>query len=381
MDKDNRTVAERYREAIRLYRKQGESVERKDSVSYQRQVASLIQQFKLIRSIVEELNLFSDNERIEEVNTNYLPFLNINYYLGTLYLNSMTDPKARGAISEVDPVEFRSENLQAAKMCLISYIIQIQQYGLLGKTQSDRVNSVKDTFNPTLAELQPTNMAEKRQEKIENYKLEKQLNSKLEVLDDYYDRNADNEDEDKTEFSRFDEDTIRAIYIDQIRLFALNTFSFMETLIMELHVLSNRPPKEQRNTLKQPEDSRQNNSKDNDYGFTTRLEQLPNHKKAISELVSKQGKILQPFTITSNKQQIKDKVFGTGQVLPSMTVEEYLDYELANGKMMKEEVKDKKNEGSDSDEDDSDAELEKRNWDDWKDENPKGSGNMGGNIG
>lgn len=67
-----------------------------------------------------------------------------------------------------------------------------------------------------------------------------------------------------------------------------------------------------------------------------------------------------------------------------MTVEEYLDYELANGKMLKDEVKDNNpanKDDNDSDTEDSEAEEEKRRWDDWKDENPKGAGNMKANIG
>ena len=113
-------------------------------------------------------------------------------------------------------------------------------------------------------------------------------------------------------------------------------------------------------------------------GYTTKLEVVPGKKQPISSLLSKQGKILQPFTITANKNELRNKVFGTGQVLPSMSVEEYLDYELANGKVAAEEVKNEKN---DQDTDDSDEELEKRQWDDWKDDNPKGMGNTGANLG
>ena len=52
--------------------------------------------------------------------------------------------------------------------------------------------------------------------------------------------------------------------------------------------------------------------------------------------------------------------------------------------MLKDEVKDNNpanKDDNDSDTEDSEAEEEKRRWDDWKDENPKGAGNMKANIG
>ncbi|CAI5759278.1 unnamed protein product [Candida verbasci] len=139
---------------------------------------------------------------------------------------------------------------------------------------------------------------------------------------------------------------------------------------MEIKVISNKPV--------QKTDIRERERTSDPTGFTTRLESRPGlNSGKISDFLSKQGKILKPFTIT-NKQDLQKKVFGTGQMLPSMTVEEYLDYELANGKMMKEEQPQAE---KFSEDEDSDDELEKRRWDDWKDENPKGSGNMGANIG
>lgn len=271
-------------------------------------------------------------------------------------------------------------NITIAKSKLVHFIAQLDNYGeVLSKSQSSRVNSFKEIYNPTYDELVSySNPALKRADKIENYKLEKELKGKLQILNDYYNQNSEKgEEEDDSMFERFDEEIVKAIYIDQLRLYSISAFNNLELLSMELQVLSNRP--KQRITEIDPPKSKEEPSMENDYGYTSKLESLPfNNKSKISDLISKQGKILQPFTITSNKQDLKLKVFGTGQVLPSMSVEEYLDYELANGKMMKEEVKDEKN---DSDSDNSDEELEKRQWDDWKDDNPKGSGNMKANLG
>ena len=200
--------------------------------------------------------------------------------------------------------------------------------------------------------------------------------------------NHDNDNNSENELNKFDDEVIRLIYIDQLKLFTLKSFNMLESISMELQVLQNRPNSssnpEQQQQLEQDgkEDNRSRQyTKENDYGFTTKLENKPKLSYQVSDLINKQGKILQPFIITSQRDKLKEKVFGTGQILPSMTVEEYLDYELANGKMMKDEVKDKPKDNEDEDELNEDEELEKRQWDDWKDENPKGAGNMKANIG
>lgn len=383
-NKNDRTVSERYRNAIgkfqSIFNGSPGFGDRKDSLKYQTNVGDLIKEFTLIQLIVDRLDLFSDNESLNEINVSYIQFINLDYYLGLLYSDYLWNPKTGQAPEASDPIEFKEMNITIAKSKLVHFIAQLDNYGeVLSKSQSSRVNSFKEIYNPTYDELVTySNPGLKRADKIENYKLEKELKGKLQILNDYYNQNSEKgEDEDDSMFERFDEEIVKAIYIDQLRLFSISAFNNLELLSMELQVLSNRP--KQRITEIDPPKSKEEPSMENDYGYTSKLESLPfKNKSKISDLISKQGKILQPFTITSNKQDLKLKVFGTGQVLPSMSVEEYLDYELANGKMMKEEVKDEKN---DSDSDNSDEELEKRQWDDWKDDNPKGSGNMKANLG
>ncbi|ODV81710.1 TAP42-like protein [Suhomyces tanzawaensis NRRL Y-17324] len=366
------TISQRYRHAIKQFRDQKNSGERRDSPLFQQNLHQLIREFTLIKSIVDDLHLFSDNESLKEVNTNYIPFLNTSYYLASLLINS-TESEDK----QKDPLDAKVYNLKQAKSLLLHYLIDLQNYGILSKSQGARLDTFKHFANPSLDEIvsYSNNPAQKRQDKIENYKLEKELNNKLSILDEHYSKSEEEENEESI-FDRFDEEIIGQIFVDQLRLFSIDSFNTLETITMEIQVIANRPKLKKIQEL--PNDARAKDiSAENDYGYTPRLEELPFNKTSVSDLLSKQGKILRPFTITSNRQQLKEKVFGTGQVLPSMTVEEYLDYELANGKMMKEEVKDT----NESDTDDSEDELEKRHWDDWKDENPKGAGNMKANIG
>lgn len=375
--KEGKTISERYKLAVSKYYSiivNGEISARKTSETYQDQLLDLIKEFKLVRNITEELSLFSDNEILDEINTAYIPFLNLDYYLGNLYSECLKNPKNE---KEQDAVEFKEANLSIAKRYLVRFLVRLDSLEkILDKDQSLRVQSFNETYNPTDEELVTSkDPARKRAEKIANYKREKELLEKFAVLDEYYEKYKNRGVGETLEFDNFDDETIKAVYIDQLIFFSLKSFNLLELIVFEMQVLKNRPTQRpiQNSTL----DDRAEDKKVDDYGFTTKLESVvrPDQMK-VSDLLSKQGKILRPFTITSDKQTLKQKVFGTGQVLPSMSVEEYLDYELAHGKMAQPEEAAK---GDLSD--DSEDELEKRRWDDWKDEHPKGMGNTKSNIG
>ncbi|KHC53146.1 hypothetical protein I503_03461 [Candida albicans SC5314] len=389
------TVAERYKLAIQQYDNLQNISERQDSVSYQKRLTKLISEFKLILQLVEQLSLFSDNEQIEEISTKYIPFLNLWYYIGELYTKLLMkdDDDCDGDDGNIIiNLNYKFENLKLGQRFIFTYLENLMNYDdILTLEQSKKL---KILLKGESYQLNPMN---KRQEKIDNYKLEQELLKKLSILNQ--------EDQKEEDINKFDEEIIRTIYLDQLKYFILKSFNLLESINMELQVLQHRPTNDDLNSSLstssnrlETQDSRSKNKSkknggggdggddddDDDYGFTTKLESIPKISYQVSDLINKQGKILQPFTITSQRQKLKEKVFGTGQILPSMTVEEYLDYELANGKMLKDEVKDNNpanKDDNDSDTEDSEAEEEKRRWDDWKDENPKGAGNMKANIG
>lgn len=376
MSISNLTVKERLRLAIKQFNTIDNGPGRADSAEYQERLSQLLAEFGLIRSIVEGLSLFSSNEKLAEINAAYLPFIAISFYEGCLFMKSLAD--VRGLFDEANKLQFKEENLQRAKIKFASYLHQLESIGeVLTEVQKGRINAFEKSYNPSVEELlnfEP-NPANRRAEKMENYKLEKDLRGRLQILDEYYLREIGSKAE-EDDLESLSEDIVRSVFVDQLKLFALQAFANLELLAAELKVLEQRSEFESRSRFRESAPKRE---VVDSTGYTTRLERNPREAKKMSDLLTRQGKILQPFVITNNKQEVRRQVFGTGQTLPSMTVEEYLDYELANGKMLKDEVKD--GDGESDDEDDSDEEMRKRNWDDWKDENPRGSGNMKGNLG
>jgi len=94
-------------------------------------------------------------------------------------------------------------------------------------------------------------------------------------------------------------------------------------------------------------------------------------------LLTKDGKPLRHFVIVNQREAIRDQVFRPGWRLPTMTIDEYLEQEVARGNIISGggQIPEKK-EIDDNDEHAIDEETFKaREWDEFKDNNPRGWGN------
>ena len=113
--------------------------------------------------------------------------------------------------------------------------------------------------------------------------------------------------------------------------------------------------------------------------YSDRLDgsQLLNKNKA-GPILDKNGKPLKPFTILGNRQALRNGVFQPDHSLPTMTIDEYLEEEKQRGGMI-DRAGEQSGIASKPDEDDMDkADIETmkaREWDEFTEANPKGSGN------
>lgn len=95
-------------------------------------------------------------------------------------------------------------------------------------------------------------------------------------------------------------------------------------------------------------------------------------------ILSKEGKPLQPFTLLDHRQRVRNGVFRPDHSLPTMTIDEYLAEEKRRGGMIDGGGA---GEGRPTEQDEdndrcADAEtLKAREWDEFKEANPRGSGN------
>jgi len=331
---------------------------------------TIVEQLKDIRHKVKELGLFSSNESIDEVSTTDLRYIAIDYYLakfieqhGTFGNDGVPKKRVRvGMLIEVNQL-------------YLQFLQKMEDCELLDKNQNKIMDSMKDSFHPQLSEIQVTDPVLRRAYKITNYKREKEFQNALKILND------------KEALESMDDEVLRKILIDQLKLDALKSFESLESNLMELELLKNYVKHEMMETSNDDNDDdertnlRESNDRSFDKGFTNRVENFN------QPVMSQNGHILRPFTIVPShekRDQLRRSVQGTGQVLPTMTMDEFVEHELKNGGMV---AKSNNNEVDDptAKEDDYDAQdketYKQREFDDFKDYHTKGSGNMKGNMG
>jgi len=207
------------------------------------------------------------------------------------------------------------------------------------------------------------NAGVRREEKIAKYRLEKELKLKIEVSDmegDLFLRtlpsfslslcpartksiyiktqtlsNRPNNDDDN------DDDITRSLHLSLLKLSIMQTFSALESIALELDMLSKAPPPEQLALLRQRQQEedersrqRRNNNGNDGADYSDRVDPSEILSRVNGPLLASDGKPLRPFTLLDNRQKVKSGVFGSGHRLPTMTIDEYLDEERKRGGMI-----------------------------------------------
>ena len=144
----------------------------------------------------------------------------------------------------------------------------------------------------------------------------------------------------------------------------------------ELQIISLAPPAPPTNPSAPSQDTRESDR--NETAYSERLDsQLPG-LKYTGPILSPSGKPLRPFTMLDTRQRLQQGVFRPDHSLPTMTIDEYLEEEKRRGGMIdgggeQSGVRELLDE---DDHDKMDEETMKaRAWDEYVEENPKGSGN------
>lgn len=165
------------------------------------------------------------------------------------------------------------------------------------------------------------------------------------------------------------------MYLTEIESYANRTFQSLDLVTQELNILS-QARFATSETVQHPPDSRDNDRKAGD-GYSDRLDGPLAQARRGGPLLSTSGKPLQPFTLTDKRTQLRDGVFRPGHNLPTMSIDEYLEEERRRGGII--EGGGNNAPAPEIDEDNmalADAEtIKAREWDEFKESNPKGSGN------
>jgi immunoglobulin-binding protein 1 len=307
--------------------------------------------------IIKQISLFSPNESLEDVSTTDLRYLLVNYRIAELLQK----------ISATTPLE-RTEALATTRRAYENFLQLLDNYSILSEPDAKLFSAYQDdpvSFSTT-ATADP---AARRNAKIANFKKEKELKQKLEFM-----RGSPRYLEDGG-----DEEAVRDVYLAEIAFCAHMTFQSLEGINREMDVLSQAPVPLIPTTTSVQEDERRRASV-NDDGYSERLD---NPLQGFASnypgpLLSKEGRPLRPFTLTSSRQDMQQGVFRPGHNLPTMSIDEYLEEERKRGGIIEGggEASGRQPEPDEDNEEKADAETYKaREWDEFVESNPKGSGN------
>ncbi|RDL30339.1 uncharacterized protein BP5553_10217 [Venustampulla echinocandica] len=333
-------------------RKELESSWDSNTATYQQNLASAITTYDDCLKLAGRLSFFSPNETLEDLTSGDLQYLVINYRLAELILRTCT--------------ENRKSVIQKARDAYERYLSLLDHYEIL--SGPDKKSYQTYTEDPTsFSTVSITDPNARRNAKIANFKQEKELKKKIEFL------------EQNPAYLQNDDDAVRELHLANITLCTHNTFQQLESMNRELEVLAMAPPTPPAGPENLEQDYRERMGLRGTEDYSDRLDRRDMLSSSnTGPILSQGGKPLRPFTLLDNRQSLKDGVFRSGHNLPTMTIDEYLEEERARGGIIEGggEASGRSPEPDEDNYEKADAETVKaRAWDEYVEENPKGSGN------
>ncbi|OJD20680.1 hypothetical protein ACJ73_07985 [Blastomyces percursus] len=315
-------------------------------------LGDVIAEFEECQRRIAQLSLFSTNESLDDITTGDLQYLTVHYILADLLQKSYDADRLKSLQRSQDEYE--------------KYLESLDQYGLL--SPEDKKLYERYTENPRFFSLAPSNdAAARRNIKVSRFRDEKELRQRLEYLS--HSKNS----------LQADEDQVRQLYLAEIKLYTHQTFQALDMLSQELSMLARAQAATPPANPVHNNDPRLRGPGDGS-GFSDRLDVglAQNIRGGTGPLLSKTGVPLQPFVLTNQRTELRKGVFRPGHNLPTMSIDEYLEEERKRGGVI-EGGGEKSGQPKEIDEDDiekADEETMKaRAWDEFTEDNPRGSGN------
>ncbi|KAF6332374.1 hypothetical protein mRhiFer1_000127 [Rhinolophus ferrumequinum] len=283
---------------------------------------------KKAAEMLSQLDLFSQNEDLEEIASADLKYLMVPAFQGALAMKQVNLSK-------------RLDHLQWARQHFLNYLTQCQYYHVaeFELPQTKNNSAENNTASSSMAYSSLVAMTSQRQAKIERYKQNKEMEHRLTVLKSAVDT------------GQADDEYVREYYLLNLRRWIGISLEEIESIDQEIKILREKDSSTEAST-----------------SHSSFQDRPP----------------MKPFTITRNVAQAK--VFGAGYPsLAFMTVNDWYDQQQNFGALPDQgiakkisEVKRAAQQQEDQEqkeEDDEQTLHQAREWDDWKDTHPRGYGN------
>nr|XP_023907996.1 uncharacterized protein C63.05-like [Quercus suber] len=324
-----------------------------NSTAFQDNLLATIQLYSQCVDIAQRISVFSPNESLEDISTADLRYLLLDYRIAELILR----------LQDGD----RKINLGKAQSSYEHYLKQLENYDILSKSDValwEQFQELPNSFS-TASTTDPT---ARRNTKIQRFKEEKALKQKLEFM------------RQDPLIMHNDEEAARDLHLTNITFCTHQTWQSLESISQELHILSMKPPSPPPDQNPSATDNRERGSRSRTDVYSDRVDAPSSHLSAgvRGPILDNKGKPLRPFTLTSKRKEFRDGVFRPDHSLPTMSIDEYLEEERKRGGMI-EGGGAQSGAKPEIDEDDMDAAdaatMKARDWDEYVEANPKGSGN------
>ena len=339
---------------------------------YEEDWKKLLNELNDIKIKVYKEKIFSDNEEFKDIKTEDIKFMLVAFYQSELIQKFMVNRK--------NILEFALKFYDEFFNLLQSYDYlskeQVKKYKKMTHKDEEEENK-KKTPQQSFEE-----MSQNRTEKIEMYKYKKNLSEKLKKIE----KDCDKIDENREYWvSYLNINIVKMMESIPMINMEIDAINHMEKMKKDPQSQPQIPkPGEHKKietlTIKSPEDLLNldpNNKLVKNLNFVTSFE--PNKFQFFN--MGNGLQTLDEQILAQLPDNIRERVFRNRNPT-EMTVEEF--GEMQKKRMEEEEKKHKEHEknksDSDSDKEEVDDKKKKkaREWDDWKDEHPKGSGNRNG---
>ncbi|KAF8911999.1 serine/threonine protein phosphatase PP2A-associated protein [Gymnopilus junonius] len=354
-------------------------------------VQGSLNDLKTLHAHIIDLSMFSPNDTLNDITTQDLLYLVLPYVFA----------QAQGKLKTTKRVD-RMNSLVQAEKYLQNYIGVLEKYEVVPADE----RALFDRKTATVADF-----AKRRELKINQYKKEKDLKTRIETIRKRRRQRPTSEDastdidlalsllpsdtpktsENHEELDPDTDEALRETTLLLLRLFYAQASTQLQAMEQELELLRNAPPSPE---LGLPDDDKRE-TKRNHEDDEWRLDiPVPGGPDGKGPLMDSAGKPLRPFTIlpsdAGERARLQAQIFSPGYNLPTMSVDEYLQIERQRGNVITSGGPASQAVPTSSEQLAIDAEMdgtvegaikaeEKRQkdekWARYTDENPRGAGN------
>eukprot|EP00761_Pharyngomonas_kirbyi_P010608 gb/GECH01010628.1/.p1 GENE.gb/GECH01010628.1/~~gb/GECH01010628.1/.p1 ORF type:complete len:372 (+),score=126.11 gb/GECH01010628.1/:1-1116(+) len=359
---DEQSLSERFSQAVKQYTSIMDSNSDSQKEEFQKFVKNVIKEFFSLNVAISQLHLFSSNEDLEDITTKSLKYMLTPYYIGDLILKIVDNN--------------RLHHLKQSKAQFHSFLNTCEQYEVVDKTDLN----ILSREGPVTPEI-------KRAERIERYKREKYLSSCLADFAEQKEKLIGGHEEEDVD-SRFEEiERNHSIY--NIKLHCRRAVDQLNTINQEIELLEYAQNRSSEELQSQNTTSRQPSSSSSSSSSSWRIDrhQMPPGMDVVDVAPGMQ-RIVNTSSASNatdsnqqafDRQQMREQVFMHRNP-PTQSLDSYAQEEmqrLQEAQQREAEQAAAEQEIDPDDEEETDRQTYRsRDWDNWKDANPRGAGNM-----